>query len=111
MFHNSWGSWRITWYGIFFITAIKRPPTMPTAAFIELPVLNPTTVLLLQHNEVDRALPALLREAAQFYHFKYPNMRDTSYYQAIGAKLVKKYPCLVHDGTKPWVSKTKVIHS
>lgn len=76
---------------------------MPIPERIDLPEFSPNVVMMLQNNQGGEIFNAVLKEAAVYYQFKYPGMKDSTYYQAIGKKLVTKYPCLEHDGMRKWV--------
>ena len=71
---------------------------------IELPVFSSQVTLLLDNNRCDDGMKLLLREAAAFYYLRYPNMKTSSSYEEIGKRLVKRWPCLSHDGASPSVS-------
>ncbi|XP_071845550.1 uncharacterized protein [Apostichopus japonicus] len=75
---------------------------MPIPERIDLPEFSPNVVMMLQNNQGGEIFNAVLKEAAVYYQFKYPGMKDSTYYQAIGKKLVTKYPCLEHDGMRKW---------
>ena len=76
---------------------------LPPASEIELPQFTPGVVMKLQQNDLSSGtLNDMLKQAANYYYYKYPTMKDSVYYQAIGLKLVKKYKCLIHEGSKPW---------
>jgi hypothetical protein len=83
---------------------ISGSSVLPAPDRIELPDFSPNTIMLLQANNVEKALTAVLRESSIFYFFKYHSMSSSAHYQAIGQKLTRKYPCLQHEGPKPWVS-------
>ena len=78
---------------------------------LEFPEFSPMVVTALENNNVETDLPAPLREAATYYHFKYPSLRTTDQYQQIGMMLIKRFPCLAHDGNKPWVSLAVIFVS
>jgi hypothetical protein len=62
--------------------------------------------MLLEHGQGDRGMGDALREAATFYFFNYPEMMASSFYQKIGEKMIRKFPCLALQGIsgkKPWV--------
>jgi len=76
---------------------------MPPPNKLELPQFAPNTILLLEQKH-ESAIKAVLTESSVYYYTKYPGISSTDYYQAIGQKLVRKFPFLEHDGKNPWVS-------
>lgn len=82
-------------------------PKMPIPERIELPEFSPNIIMMLQNEAGGEVMNGVLKEAALYYQFQYPGMKDSVYYQAIGKKLVTKYPCLAHDGLRKWVILSK----
>ena len=70
-----------------------------------LPELSPAVTLALNAGQKSSdVFNQLLKECAIYYMAKYPTMSDSAYYQAIGKKMISKFPCLAFvDGTNPWV--------
>ena len=85
-------------------------PALPKPEDIELPRYSAGLLLTLENYDGNPStLNRMISETALYYHAKYPAMRETIYYQAIGQKLIQEYPKLTHEGNKPWVSKFKYI--
>jgi hypothetical protein len=85
---------------------VRHGRRLPLPDRIELPDFSPQVKMLLQHGQADRGLGQALREAAIFYFFKYPGMKESVFYQTIGEKMIRAYPCLAMQGmagAKPWV--------
>ena len=85
-------------------------PALPKPEDIELPRYSAGLLLALENYDGNPStLNRMISETAMYYHAKYPAMRETIYYQAIGQKLIQEYPKLTHEGNKPWVSKFEYI--
>lgn len=82
---------------------LPRPDRMP------LPDLSPAlTCALNEGHKTSDIFNQVLKECEIFYTVKFPSMADSAYYQAIGKKMIQKFPCLAFaDGTNPWVSISK----
>ena len=78
--------------------------SMPSPDRIELPPLSAGVKIALQNNQTS-VLGKALAEVAIYYHQKYPDMKHSSYYQSIGRLMIREYPCLAHEGPKPWVGQ------
>lgn len=62
---------------------------------ISVPDLSPSLKLDLQSGEKSAQIfNQTLKECEIFYTTKYPTIADSAYYQAIGKKMITKYPSL-----------------
>lgn len=82
------------------------PNGLPPPDKISVPDLSPSLKLALQSGEKSAQIfNQTLKECEIFYTTKYPTIADSAYYQAIGKKMITKYPSLAYaDGTNPWVN-------
>eukprot|EP00105_Crassostrea_gigas_P039153 XP_019923301.1 PREDICTED: uncharacterized protein LOC105329498 [Crassostrea gigas] len=80
------------------------PNGLPPPDKISVPDLSPSLKLALQSGEKSAQIfNQTLKECEIFYTTKYPTIADSAYYQAIGKKMITKYPSLAYaDGTNPW---------
>lgn len=82
------------------------PNGLPPPDKISVPDLSPSLKLALQSGEKNAHIfNQTLKECEIFYTTIYPTIADSAYYQAIGKKMITKYPSLAYaDGTNPWVN-------
>lgn len=82
------------------------PNGLPPPDKISVPDLSPSLKLALQSGEKSAQIfNQTLKECEIFYTTIYPTIADSAYYQAIGKKMITKYPSLAYaDGTNPWVN-------
>lgn len=72
---------------------------------MQLPSLSPALSLALENDDAS-VLNRVLAEVSIYYFTKYPHMKSSDYYQAIGKKMTERYPVLKYPGTHPWVRKS-----
>ncbi|XP_015911228.2 uncharacterized protein [Parasteatoda tepidariorum] len=56
----------------------------------------------LQENNVSAVWGTFVDECAKYYFGKYPNIQNSSEYQAIGRKMYETYPAIGYEGKEPW---------
>ncbi|KAG8188438.1 hypothetical protein JTE90_008005 [Oedothorax gibbosus] len=68
-----------------------------------LPEFSPTVLNhLLDGSDVTAIWGTFIDECAKYYFQRYPNIQNSSEYQAIGRKMYNKYPTIELDGKEPW---------
>ncbi|GFR10058.1 uncharacterized protein TNCT_577931 [Trichonephila clavata] len=56
----------------------------------------------LQENNLSAVWGTFVDECAKYYYERFPNIQNSSEYQAIGRKMYKKYPAIGYEGKEPW---------
>ena len=78
-------------------TPVSSRPTGTSAGRLDLPDFAPTTKMLLESNNVEGAMKAVVKEACTHFFFKY-DLRSSEAYQKIGKQLVRSTTHLVNEG-------------
>ncbi|GIX89574.1 hypothetical protein CEXT_52902 [Caerostris extrusa] len=56
----------------------------------------------LEENNLSAVWGTFVDECAKYYYERFPNIQNSSEYQAIGRKMFRKYPAIECEGKEPW---------
>ena len=83
-------------YNIFYFAVVGDNTPLPTfSAFVSQNLARGNARLV---------WGKMIAEAAHYYIAKFPDIKDSTEYQAVGRQMLARYPSIKHEGKEAWVS-------
>ncbi|KFM61220.1 hypothetical protein X975_17343, partial [Stegodyphus mimosarum] len=84
-------------------TTVPKPPKFKLIdSETPLPEFSDLIRNNLRENNLSAVWGTFIDECAKYYYEKFPNIQNSSEYQAIGRKMYSKYPAIGYEGKEPW---------